>query len=246
MNDRPTWRTVTAGSREYVKKLARALSDIRLSSEIVAVRRDKDGVEVRDAAGHVDRFDQIVIASHADQALAMLEDASAQERSLLSAFRYSRNLAVLHSDETLMPRRRKVWSSWNYIGERPPHDGKMPTVTYWMNRLQNLDCAKPVFVTLNPARPPHADTIYNSEIYHHPMFDSAAIAAQRELWSLQGHNRTWFCGSYFGSGFHEDGLQAGLAVAESIGGVRRPWTVSNESSRIYLEPSRRSVITETA
>ncbi len=229
ISDRPVWRTVKAGSREYVAKMARAFSgNIRLTSDIVSVRRHQDGVEVRDRTGHSARFDQVVLASHANQALAMLDDPSVQERSLLSAFRYSRNLAVLHSDDSLMPKRRKVWSSWNYIGERLSNDGQMPTVTYWMNRLQNLQSDKPIFATLNPARPPHADTIFNSEIYHHPMFDSAAIAAQRQLWSLQGRNRTWFCGSYFGSGFHEDGLQSGLAVAEGIGGVRRPWAIENE------------------
>ena len=107
-------------------------------------------------------------------------------------------------------------------------------VTYWMNRLQNIESDKPLFVTLNPSRPPHAGTLLHSEVYDHPIFDAKAIAAQRKLWLLQGERNTWFCGAYFGSGFHEDGLQAGLAVAEQLGGVRRPWNVPNESGRIVL------------
>ena len=134
-----------------------------------------------------------------------------------------------------MPRRRAVWSSWNYIGERADAAAEAVAVSYWMNRLQNLTSATPLFVTLNPQRAPHAGTIYHSEVYEHPLLDAEALAAQRKLWSLQGQNRTWFCGAYFGAGFHEDGLQSGLAVAEQLGGVRRPWTVANESGRIHLD-----------
>jgi predicted NAD/FAD-binding protein len=173
------------------------------------------------------------MATHADQALALLGYATAQERALLAPFRYSRNLAVLHCDEGLMPRRKAVWSSWNYIGDRNSNSGG-PSVTYWMNRLQNIRPEAQLFLTLNPVRPPHAGTIYHSEIYEHPIIDPWTIAAQRRLWSLQGKNRTWFCGAYFGAGFHEDGLQSGLAVAEAVGGVRRPWNVANESGRIHV------------
>jgi len=174
-----------------------------------------------------------VIAAHADQALAMLDDPTPEERRLLGAFRYSENVAVLHSDPALMPKRRAVWSSWNHIG-RDDDDGA-PTVTYWMNSLQNIPHHTPLFVTLNPPfEPRHA---WHREVYQHPLFDAAAIAAQRKLWSLQGRRRTWFCGAYFGAGFHEDGLQAGLAVAEAIGGRRRPWIVANESGRIALPPA---------
>ena len=132
-----------------------------------------------------------------------------------------------------MPRRRAVWSSWNYVGGRNGGaDGV--TVTYWMNRLQRIQSDTQLFVTLNPERPPHAGTIFHSEIYEHPLLDAAALDAQRRLWSLQGQNRTWFCGAYFGAGFHEDGLQSGLAVAEALGGARRPWDVANESGRIHV------------
>jgi uncharacterized protein len=130
-------------------------------------------------------------------------------------------------------KRRSVWSSWNYIGSRNTA-GDGVCVTYWMNRLQNIKSAKPLFVTLNPPRAPHAGTLLHSEIYDHPIFDARAMAAQRKLWLLQGGRNTWFCGAYFGAGFHEDGLQAGLAVAEQLGDVRRPWQVRNESGRIVL------------
>ena len=165
--------------------------------------------------------------------LPALADPSDAERTLLGAFRYSRNLAVLHTDETFMPKRRAVWSSWNYLGSRrAPRD--QVCVTYWMNLLQNIDSDRPLFVTLNPPRAPRAGTLLHSEIYEHPLFDAEAMAAQRKLWLLQGQRNTWFCGAYFGAGFHEDGLQAGLAVAEQLGGLRRPWKVPNESGRIVL------------
>ena len=234
LKDRPVWRTVKGGSRAYVAQLTKPYADrIRLNETTLSIKRHADGVDVTSPLSGNDRYDHIVLATHADQALALLPDASGPERALLSPFRYSRNLAVLHSDQRLMPKRRKVWSSWNYIGD--DLDKGALTVTYWMNRLQNLKTDTQMFVTLNPAQPPHAGTIFHSEIYEHPMLDSAAMTAQTKLWSLQGRNRTWFCGAYFGAGFHEDGLQSGLAVAEALGGVRRPWKVEHESGRIHLE-----------
>jgi hypothetical protein len=198
------------------------------------VLRDGDGVKVRDRNGGVEPFDEVVIATHADQALALLDDPTDQERRLLGAFAYSRNAAVLHSDPALMPKRRAVWSSWNRIGRAGDDDAQAcPTVTYWMNALQRIPQETPLFVTLNPPRPPRQ--VWHSEVYQHPLFDSAAIGAQQQLWSLQGRHNTWYCGAYFGAGFHEDGLQAGLAVAEALGGVRRPLNVANESGRIVLD-----------
>lgn len=246
LTDRPIWRTVTGGSRSYVSRLVAPYRDrIRLNASIASVRRDAGGVELRDTDGHTARHDHVVIAAHADQALAMLADPSAQERDLLSRFRYSRNLAVLHSDAGLMPKRRSVWSSWNYMGRRGAGTNAV-TVTYWMNRLQELRSQTQLFVTLNPAKAPRAGTIFRSENYEHPLMDSVAVEAQRQLWSLQGERRTWFCGSYFGAGFHEDGLQSGLAVAEALGGERRPWTVADESGRIHIGDERRLAATEAA
>jgi uncharacterized protein len=239
--NRPQWRTVTGGSRSYVERLTASYRDrIALGIGAKRIRRFGDRVSVRDAAGRIDSFDHVVIAAHADEALGMLEDATAEENALLGAFRYSNNLAILHGDAALMPKRRAVWSSWNYIG--PPAGAEAAagcTVTYWMNRLQNIAAPESLFVTLNPQRTPKPSTIIATENYDHPIFDTAAIRAQRRLWSLQGRRRTWFCGSYFGAGFHEDGLQSGLAVAEALGGVRRPWQVENESGRIFIDPERR-------
>ncbi|KQY31170.1 NADH-ubiquinone oxidoreductase subunit 6 [Caulobacter sp. Root487D2Y] len=228
---RPLWRTVEGGSRVYVEHLARGFGDVRLERAVTAVRRTDHGVMIHDSQGGVACFDHVVIGAHADQALAMLAEPTVREAELLSAFRYSRNLTVLHTDAGLMPRRRSAWASWNYIGA---DDGLC--VTYWMNRLQGLT-GQDLFVTLNPPRPPHPDTLLRSELYDHPIFNPAALRAQKQLWSLQGQGGVWFCGAHFGAGFHEDGLQSGLAVAEQLGGVRRPWTVENESGRIHLSPA---------
>ncbi len=236
---RPMWRTVVGGSRAYVQRLTARYADrVRLGCGAQALRRTADGVLVRDEHGEVRRFDHAVVAAHADQALGLLSDPSSEERRLLGAFRYTRNHAVLHSDRSLMPRRRMVWSGWNYVG-RPAVDGgdRQLCVTYWMNNLQRLKAERELFVTLNPIHAPRPDSLIRSEIYEHPLFDAAAIGAQPKVWSLQGRMNTWYCGAYFGSGFHEDGLQAGLAVAEALGGVRRPWTVEGESARIHVGPA---------
>ena len=232
---RPIWRTVDGGSREYVKKLLGCIKQTHLGHAAQSIRRTFDSVIVRDATGQQQMFDHVVLACHADQALALLDDQTNEESTLLGAFGYTRNRAVLHGDERLMPRRRSVWASWNYLGTRE-HTDELH-VTYWMNRLQGLTNAPPLFVTLNPTVEPAPDSILHEEMYDHPRFDTDAMRAQEGLWSLQGRRRTWFCGAYFGAGFHEDGLQSGLAVAEQLGGVRRPWTVANESGRITVTSS---------
>lgn len=238
IRDRPQWRTVSGGSRSYVQALTRRYANrIRIGSAAQSVANNGNGVLIRSSDGRSEQFDDVVIATHADQALALLEKPTASERRLLGAIRYSTNRMVLHSDATFMPKRRATWSSWNFLG-----DGATiarPSVTYWMNGLQNIRHDIPLFVTLNPAREPRS--IYHVESYDHPLFDTAAISAQRELWSLQGRRNIWFCGAYFGAGFHEDGLQAGLAVAETLGGVRRPWNVENESGRIFVGNNPRSI-----
>ncbi|MFK0166640.1 NAD(P)/FAD-dependent oxidoreductase [Rhizobium sp. NPDC090279] len=239
--DRPVWRTVKGGSRKYVTRMTSRFADrIRLSTPVKAVRRGLQGIELEDAHGCRHVFDDVVIATHADQALRMLVDASTEEKRILGAFRYSRNEAVLHGDISLMPRRRAAWSSWNYVAERPGEPNQ-PSITYWMNKLQPLGDAPPTFVTLNPQRAPREETVVCREVYEHPVFDLDTDRAQKEIWSLQGVRNTWFCGAHFGSGFHEDGLQAGLAVAEDLGGLRRPWQVARESGRIVRKPFARPV-----
>lgn len=239
VSGRPIWRTVTGGSKRYIEALMRPLAGrARLGqrARAVSILRDGAGVLLRDGKGDVRRHDHVVIATHADQALAMLERPSPAERDILGAFGYSRNRAVLHTDARLMPKRRKVWSSWNYIGRRGGDLDDL-CVTYWMQKLQNLPGPIDYFLTLNPVREP-TGIVYETT-YEHPLFDLAALAAQERLWSLQGEGNVWFCGAHFGAGFHEDGLQAGLAVAEALGALRRPWTVANESGRIHL-PTRPS------
>jgi predicted NAD/FAD-binding protein len=231
---RGLWRTVEGGARAYVRRLLEEFrGELRLGARVTAIRRDADSVELQVAGAPPETFEAVVIATHADHALHILGQPGADEIRLLETFRYSDNTAVLHTDASLMPKRRAAWSSWNHLGRRDaPDEG---CVSYWMNRLQGLEGARDdLFVTLNPPHEPAPETVIRRMTYQHPIFDAAAIAAQRTLWSLQGRRRTWFCGSYFGHGFHEDGLQSGLSVAEALGGVRRPWTVENESARIHV------------
>jgi uncharacterized protein len=226
---RARWRTIVGGSRSYVTRMAAGL-DVHVDTAVATVRRNPHGVELRFANGGAALFDDVVIATHADTALALLDAPSDTERKLLGAFSYAPSEAVLHSDPAVMPRRRSAWSSWNYCGRRDAPDAG--SVNYWMNRLQPLGDAPPLFLTLNPARTPAH--IHHRQYVTHPLFNARALAAQADLWRLQGRGGVWFAGAHFGAGFHEDGLQAGLAVAEALGGERRPWTVARESGRIML------------
>lgn len=235
LSDRPQWRTVRGGSRRYLERmLADARYGVKLGCGAAAIRTTADGVEIRDDFSQTHRFDHVVMGCHADEALALLDEPTAEQRRLLGAFRYQENQAILHRDPALMPRRRAAWSSWNYLTRKGRDDNRDVCVTYWMNKLQPLTTDRNYFVTLNPVRAPRADLVEREITYMHPVFDAGATAAQTALWSLQGQGNLWFCGSYFGYGFHEDGLQAGLAVAEQLGGLRRPWTVAEESGRIAV------------
>jgi predicted NAD/FAD-binding protein len=240
LTGRPTWRTVDGGSRVYVERLTRSFADqIKIGQPVRTVRRVPGGVEIMHGAGTIAHFDHVMIATHADQALRMLSDPSPSERQILGAFRYNQNEAVLHTDSDLMPKRRKVWSSWNYMSSSASRE-KQLSVTYWMNRLQDIPDSHPTFVSLNPFKEPQESKVLRRELYEHPVYDVEAIAARDRLWTLQGARNTWYCGAYFGAGFHEDGLQAGLAAAEALGGIRRPWTVLGESNRIRLLPLEKS------
>lgn len=225
---RPEWRTVTGGSRVYIETLAETLGDgVRLGHPAVSVERSEGAVSVTDDTGETAVFDQVVIAAHGDEALAMLKDPSAEESRLLSAFTYQNNIAVLHRDASLMPRRKAAWAAWNYLASSDRDGNQSVSLTYWMNRLQNIDPRHPLFVTMNPAREPDPDLVFQSFSYDHPVFDQAAIDAQGALPSIQGVNRTWFCGSYHGYGFHEDGLKSGIAVARALGAAI-PWSTEVE------------------
>ncbi|WP_417668879.1 NAD(P)/FAD-dependent oxidoreductase [Roseibium sp.] len=228
--DRPTWRTVSGGSRTYVEKLLQPLKgSIRYGAMVTDVRREAGRVTVSDCTGFSDQFDHVILAGHTDQNLSMLGDASHEEREILSGIRYRPNNVYLHRDESLMPKRRSVWSSWNYLSSADPRSEREVTVSYWMNRLQNIDQDKPLFVTLNPPAPPREDLTFAHFVYDHPQFDAGAIASQKALPTIQGRNNTWFCGAWAGHGFHEDGLTAGLSVARSLGAIL-PWEeVSQET-----------------
>ena len=238
LSDRPQWRTVVGGAREYVQRLRATLRGaVVLNCPVLSVDRSPHAVQVRTVDGRLQRFDHVVIASHADQALAMLAAPSPDEQRVLSCFPYVRNLAVLHTDRRLMPQRPRAWASWNFLERGNRDDHRTLCVSYWMNRLQGLASKQQWFVTLNPPTAPARAATHYRTTYEHPQFDRAALQAQSELWQLQGINRTWFCGSYFGYGFHEDGLQSGLLVAEQLGGVQRPWPMPAQASRVPLPPA---------
>jgi predicted NAD/FAD-binding protein len=221
---RPEWRTVDGGSREYVWRLAAPIAHcIRTNSGVEAVWRTVNGVLVRDVHGNTERFDAVVMASHADRTLGMLQDATAREKSIIGSFRYRPNDVYLHSDPTLMPDRRRVWSSWNFLGGAGREREGSVTATYWMNKLQDLPESLPLFVTLNPVRPPAANLVHGHYVYDHPVIDLGSFAAQSRLSEIQGAGGIWYCGAWTGSGFHEDGIRSGLEVAERLGGIMRPW-----------------------
>jgi uncharacterized protein len=218
VSDRPAWFTVAGGSRQYVQAIVSRLGDARAATPVRAVRRDAAGVSVATDAG-TERFDAVVMACHAPQALALLGDqASATERAVLGALRTQKNLAVLHTDARQMPVNRKAWAAWNFeraAAGHAPHEASV-SLHYWINRLQPLPFAEPVIVSLNPLRQPATSRIHGSFEWEHPVFDAAAIQAQQRLPDLQGRQQTWFAGAWCGYGFHEDGLAAGLRAAQGV------------------------------
>jgi predicted NAD/FAD-binding protein len=224
--DRPLWRTVRGGAREYVQKIARQFAanhgTVRINTPVLAVRREENGVLLT-TRGAVQPFDQVVLACHSDQAQAILgDDATPEERRLLGAIRYEPNRAVLHTDAALLPRDPALWSAWNYSSRKAELDQQPVSVSYLINRLQPLPFKTPVMVTLNPQREPAVDKVIAEFDYAHPVFDGPAIAAQRQLAELSGQRGVWFCGAWNGYGFHEDGLKSGLSVANAMG-CKAPW-----------------------
>ena len=215
----PKWRTVRGGSRAYVDRIAALLGPrVRTSAGVARLRRGPNGVEVTDVHGRTERFDQVILACHSDQALRMLEDADAEERAFLGAVRYGPNRAYLHRDTRLMPKRRAAWGSWNAISGE---DGG-GTLTYWMNSLQKIDRKRLLFVSLNPDRAPDPALTFEVFDCEHPQFDVTALAAQRRIGRIQGRGGVWYAGAWLGHGFHEDGLTAGLRAAMALGGDV-PW-----------------------
>ena len=215
VSDRPEWRVVRGGSSTYVDALrARWQVQERLDCPVLSVRRDGHGVLVESAAGS-ERFDQIVLACHSDQALALLADASANEREVLGAIAYQPNDVVLHTDASLLPRNRKAWAAWNAY--MPGNPDAPCTVSYCMNLLQGLRSPEPFVVTLNRSEAVDPDKVLRRLRYHHPVYNAASVAAQQRKHTIQGHNHTWFAGAYWGWGFHEDGMRSAVDVASALG-----------------------------
>ena len=227
LTDRPAWRTVAGGSRHYVAKMTAQLPGLRLAQAVLGVSRDGEGVVVHLADGATERFASVVMACHADQALALLASPTEGERAVLGAFRFQDNRAVLHTDVALMPKRRAVWSAWNYLSDGAADRAQTVSVTYWMNRLQSLETALPLLVTLNPLREPEPSSVLLERAYRHPQFDAAAMAAQELLPGIQGGGGVYFCGAWSGWGFHEDGIASAVRVAALLG-VVPPWTSAAE------------------
>ena len=214
--DQPSWRTVDGGSRRYVEAILAPLGDaVRLSSPVAKVTRRDDGVEIHTDMGP-ERFDHVVLATHSDQALGLLSDPSVAEREVLGAIRYQPNRATLHTDERLLPRSRRAWASWNYhrLADQP----RLATLTYRLASLQGIDSAHEILVTLNRDDAIRDDRVLARFDYAHPVFDVPAIAAQRRHQELNGNRGTWFCGAYWGYGFHEDGVQSALTVCRRLAG----------------------------
>lgn len=222
------WWTVSGGSLEYVRRLEARLrllgAELRPGCAVRAVARDAGGVTVRPAAGLPERFDEVILACHSDQSLALLADASPEERANLAAIRYRPNRTILHADPAQMPRRRACWSSWVYRAESVGAETAVG-VTYWMNRLQNIPEDDPLFVTLNPQTAVRDDQIYDEVTFEHPVFDRAALAAQSRIAATNGTNRTWFAGAWLRFGFHEDGFASAVRIARALDGMPLPLKV---------------------
>lgn len=220
INDRPQWRVVRGGSNTYVKALcARWRVQVRLSTPVKMLLRDDDGATLFTDAG-AERFDQIVLACHSDQALRLLNDASDAERSILGHMTYQANETVLHTDASLLPKRRRAWAAWN--ANLPRNAGDVCTVSYCMNLLQGIDAPEPLVVTLNRTDAIDPAKILRRMQYHHPVYSHASVAAQSRKAEIQGLRRTWFAGAYWGWGFHEDGMRSAVEVAEALGMAWHP------------------------
>jgi predicted NAD/FAD-binding protein len=233
VSGQPDWLTVTGGSRSYVQAIIAGLrGHVRLGAPVFKVIREAGGVTVVTPKGP-EKFDRVVFATPAPQSFAMLDHPDAQERAILGSFRTQPNRMVLHSDERLMPRRKAAWASWNYITqERRPVPDRPISLSYWMNRLQNLDTPKPLIVTLNPEFEPRE--IHDQAVLAHPQFDAAAMAAQRRLPFIQGRGGVYYAGAWTRYGFHEDGLLSALRVAQAMGIAwplgQDPWAEEAEAA----------------
>jgi predicted NAD/FAD-binding protein len=216
VTNRPQWFSVVGGARHYVEKILAGVHDKRLNTPVRLIERDAHGVRII-TDGHAERFDQVVIATHTDQALSLLREASGEERSLLGAIRYQDNRAVLHTDASVLPANPKTWAAWNYErAASSERESSRVCLHYLLNRLQRIPFEQPVVVSLNPLQAIDPATIVGEYDYAHPVFDLGAIEAQKRLPLLQGQQHTWYAGAWTGYGFHEDGLKSGLQVGRAL------------------------------
>ena len=222
---RPKWSTVNKGSREYVKKIKSLLKGkIYTNAKVNKISKSKEGIRVHYQDG-IKTFDKVILACHADQSSEILIENFSEEANLLKDFKYQKNTSILHSDINFMPKRKSVWSSWNYITETG-NSGNL-SITYWMNELQGINSSKPILLSLNPKILPNPDLIYGQYSYSHPILDNNAINIQKKLSSIQGKNNLWFCGAWTGFGFHEDGVKSAVEIANSHN-IDLPWFQSKE------------------
>ena len=223
--NRPNWSTVNKGSREYVKKIQSLLKGkIYTNAKVNKISKSKEGIRVHYQDG-IKTFDKVILACHADQSSEILIENFSEEANLLKDFKYQKNTSILHSDINFMPKRKSVWSSWNYITETG-NSGNL-SITYWMNELQGINSPKPILLSLNPKILPNPDLIYGQYSYSHPILDNNAINIQKKLSSIQGKNNLWFCGAWTGFGFHEDGVKSAVEIANSHN-IDLPWFQSKE------------------
>ena len=220
VENRPQWKTVQGGSRSYVETMIAAIPDARRSCPVFQVRRTQGGVEVTSRSG-IENFDHVVMACHPPTTLKIL-DATEREAAVLSHFRYQQNLAILHADAALLPRRENTWAAWNYMSPTAVGRHRPVSVSYLLNQLQDLPFRTPLVLTLNPYRAPHRSSVIGRFSYEHPVLDTEATAAQPLIPTIQGGNRAWFCGAWGGYGFHEDGLKSSLRMLRVMG-VMPPW-----------------------
>jgi predicted NAD/FAD-binding protein len=222
ISNQPQWYTVEGGSKEYVKKISQGfLEKIKLNARIEKIVRGENCIEIHHKNKIVDKFDHVILATHSDTSLKLLESPSKLEQDILGSINYQKNLMVLHSDINFMPRRKKAWSSWVYLSNSNNSE-KQVSLSYWMNNLQRLNTATPIIITLNPATQPNASLIYDVYKFEHPVFNQKAIDAQKNIFKIQGENKVWYCGAWQRHGFHEDGLLSAVNLAKKFD-VNIPW-----------------------
>jgi predicted NAD/FAD-binding protein len=213
------WYTVDGGSQQYVSRISKAISEaggrIKVSSKVVAVKRNETGLFLKTDKENWQKFDKIIFACHSDQALKILENPTKEESKIIGSIKYQSNRAIVHSDTNQMPKRKRAWASWVYKSKDMKPDPKVG-ITYWMNSLQSLPTDQQVFVSLNPSSDINEDLIFDEAIFEHPVFDKAAFQAQDELRGIQGLNSTYYCGAWTRFGFHEDGYESAIRIAEQF------------------------------